>query len=154
MLKKMAFPKAYYMAVVLVMCKMVCDANAKRCTSERSVFGMMLQRHIFKRIMGASLGHVCFQECNADVRCQSFNYVYIRACLWVEQSHQRGQTRGFCSKLWQVLFSRTQEQRWVIWIVSCFRTMSDQKNWTLSELKRKSFFSLFFNFKDQSSSQI
>ena len=63
------------MAVVLVMCKMVCDANAKRCNSEQSKFGMMLQRHIFKRIMGVSLGHVCFQECNADVRCQSFNYV-------------------------------------------------------------------------------
>ena len=36
---------------------------------------MMLQRHIFKRITGATLGNVCLQECYRDVRCQSFNYV-------------------------------------------------------------------------------
>nr|XP_058958110.1 adhesion G protein-coupled receptor E5-like [Pocillopora verrucosa] len=45
---------------------------------EVSKFGMMLQRHIFKRITGAGLSDVCLQECYADVRCQSFNYVFTQ----------------------------------------------------------------------------
>jgi len=50
-----------------------CSANGQK--REASIFGMMLQRHIFKRITGATLGNVCLQECYRDVRCQSFNFV-------------------------------------------------------------------------------
>lgn len=45
---------------------------------EVSKFGMMLQRHIFKRITGAALSDVCLRECYADIRCQSFNYVFTQ----------------------------------------------------------------------------
>ena len=45
---------------------------------EVSKFGMMLQRHIFKRITGAGLSDVCLRGCYADVRCQSFNYVFTQ----------------------------------------------------------------------------
>ena len=38
----------------------------------------MLQRHIFKRITGAGLSDVCLRGCYADVRCQSFNYVFTQ----------------------------------------------------------------------------
>ena len=75
----MAFAKVFYMATVFVMGRLLCDANAQQCAAgggqEISKLGMMLRRHIFKRITGASLSHVCIRECHADVRCQSFNYV-------------------------------------------------------------------------------
>nr|XP_058960212.1 uromodulin-like [Pocillopora verrucosa] len=47
-------------------------------TREVSIFGKMLQKHIFKTITGAALGDVCLRECYRDVRCQSFNYVFTR----------------------------------------------------------------------------
>ena len=46
---------------------------AQQCNSEESIFGTMLQRHIFKIIKPSSSLH-CLQACNGDVRCQSFNY--------------------------------------------------------------------------------
>ena len=45
---------------------------------EVSIFGKMLQKHIFKTITGAALGDVCLRECYRDVRCQSFNYVFTQ----------------------------------------------------------------------------
>ncbi|PFX14163.1 hypothetical protein AWC38_SpisGene21703 [Stylophora pistillata] len=47
-------------------------------TREVSIFGMMLQEHIFKTITGAAFGDVCLLECYGDVRCQSFNYVFTQ----------------------------------------------------------------------------
>ena len=46
---------------------------AQQCNSEESIFGRMLQRHIFKIMKPSSSLH-CLQACNGDVRCQSFNY--------------------------------------------------------------------------------
>ena len=46
---------------------------AQQCNSEESIFGTMLQRHIFKIMKPSSSLH-CLQACNGDVRCQSFNY--------------------------------------------------------------------------------
>lgn len=64
--------------ILLVVCQMICEAATQHCDSNRgesSVLGMMLRRHIFKEIPGASLGHVCLLECYRDARCQSFNFV-------------------------------------------------------------------------------
>ena len=47
-------------------------------TREVSIFGKMLQKHIFKTITGAAFGDVCLRECYRDVRCQSFNYVFTQ----------------------------------------------------------------------------
>ena len=47
-------------------------------TGEVSIFGKMLQKHIFKTITGAAFGDVCLRECYRDVRCQSFNYVFTQ----------------------------------------------------------------------------
>ena len=49
-----------------------------RDTREVSIFGKMLQKHIFKTITGAAFGDVCLRECYRDVRCQSFNYVFTQ----------------------------------------------------------------------------
>ena len=53
-------------------------AQYHRDTREVSIFGKMLQKHIFKTITGAAFGDVCLRECYRDVRCQSFNYVFTQ----------------------------------------------------------------------------
>ena len=47
---------------------------AKQCSREVSVYGMMLQRHIFK-IVETFNTLECLTACNDLKRCQSFNYV-------------------------------------------------------------------------------
>ena len=59
----------------LVLSLMICQGTAFQCGSEQSILGMMLRQHAFKTIKGVSLGIKCLEECNDDVRCQSFNYV-------------------------------------------------------------------------------
>ena len=53
-------------------------AQYHRDTREVSIFGKMLQKHIFKTITGAAFGDVCLRECYRDVTCQSFNYVFTQ----------------------------------------------------------------------------
>ena len=70
----------YSIPVLLALCHVFHEVTAQQCSAneqkrEASIFGMMLQRHIFKRITGATLGNVCLQECYRDIRCQSFNFV-------------------------------------------------------------------------------
>ena len=62
-----------------------------RDTREVSIFGKMLQKHIFKTITGAAFGDVCLRECYRDVRCQSFNYVFTQnKCNWVTAQRKPG----------------------------------------------------------------
>ncbi len=76
---KMAFAKmALCMAGVLVMFRMFCYVATEQYSKkgrEDSQLGMMLERHIFKRITGPVMNYICLLECEADIRCQSFNYV-------------------------------------------------------------------------------
>ncbi len=76
---EMAFAKmALCMAGVLIMFRVFCFVNTQQCSnkgSESSQLGMMLQRHIFKRVTGPVMNYICLQMCEGDVRCQSFNYV-------------------------------------------------------------------------------
>ena len=73
----MAFvKKVFYLAAVLGMSQVFCKVEAQQCSKqskEASQFGMMLQRHIFKRMEEPSF--VCLKECRLDLRCQSFNYI-------------------------------------------------------------------------------
>ncbi|XP_078345652.1 uncharacterized protein LOC144631135 [Oculina patagonica] len=75
----MAFAKvALCMAGVLVMFRMFCYVATEQYSKkgrEDSQLGMMLERHIFKRITGPVMNYICLLECEADIRCQSFNYV-------------------------------------------------------------------------------
>ena len=72
--------RLYCIPVVLALFHVLCEATAQECSPneqkrEASILGVMLQRHIFKNITGATLGDVCLRECYRDVRCQSFNFV-------------------------------------------------------------------------------
>ena len=72
------FLKFVYIMAVFALCQhtFVESAVEEFCgKAEYSVLGMKLQRHIFKKIMGAPMGDVCLHECNLEIKCQSFNYV-------------------------------------------------------------------------------
>ena len=74
--------KVLYAAGLLIESLFLCCTATQQLEAtgqpEVSKFGMMLQRHIFKRITGAGLSDVCLRGCYADVRCQSFNYVFTQ----------------------------------------------------------------------------
>ena len=68
----------FQIPVLLVFCQNLYGAVCQECTPEKletSILGMMLRRHIYKRITGVEHGHVCLLDCYQDVRCQCFNYV-------------------------------------------------------------------------------
>ena len=76
--KEMGLKGLYSIPVLLALCHVFYEVTAQQCNEQKggkSIPGMMLQRHIFKRITGATLGNVCLQECYRDLRCQSFNFV-------------------------------------------------------------------------------
>ncbi|CAH3162729.1 unnamed protein product [Pocillopora meandrina] len=76
----MGVQEFFYLPVLLFMLVLVHSAVTQyhRDTREVSIFGRMLQKHIFKTITGAAFGDVCFRECYRDVRCQSFNYAFTQ----------------------------------------------------------------------------
>ena len=76
----MSAKRLYSITVLLALCQVIHEVTGQQCSPseqkrEVSIFGMMLQGHIFKKITGATLGNICLQECYRDVRCQSFNFV-------------------------------------------------------------------------------
>ncbi|XP_066016641.1 uncharacterized protein [Pocillopora verrucosa] len=77
MAKKVLYAVGLLINTVLLCCTAAQQWEAT-CKPEVSKFGMMLQRHIFKRITGAGLSDVCLRGCYADVRCQSFNYIFTQ----------------------------------------------------------------------------
>ena len=60
-------------AVVMVSSQMI-SADFQRCGPESSLYGAMLRGHTFQK-MKTKDSLECLQACNADVRCQSLNYV-------------------------------------------------------------------------------
>ena len=76
---KMDHKHVFHLSTLFVLCQLLYGAvgRGQQCIPEKvetSILGMMLRRHIFKRITGV-LGDVCLRECFYDIRCQSFNYV-------------------------------------------------------------------------------
>ncbi|XP_022807662.1 uncharacterized protein LOC111344683 [Stylophora pistillata] len=76
----MVFKQLLYLSAFIVLWQMIYATVIQTCndTHEASIYGMMLQKHIFKIITGVALGDVCLWECYQDVRCQSFNYVFTQ----------------------------------------------------------------------------
>ena len=67
----------FRISVLLFLSQMLYRAETQQCPafgSELSIFGLMLQRHIYKTMM-ADLGLHCLLVCRTDDRCQSFNFV-------------------------------------------------------------------------------
>ena len=64
--------------VLLMLCQMFSGLIAQQCSRQVSVYGMMLQRHIFK-IVETSNTVECLKTCNDEKRCQSFNFVVSKS---------------------------------------------------------------------------
>ena len=63
--------------MIVALSQLLCGAETHQCPafgSEQSIYGWMLQRHIYKTMM-ADLGLECLLVCRKDDRCQSFNFV-------------------------------------------------------------------------------
>ena len=73
----MALQYVKILAAFLLCQQAFVESAVEECSGEAeySILGMMLGRHIFKKITGAPLGNICLRECYRDVRCQSFNFV-------------------------------------------------------------------------------
>lgn len=69
---------ALTLLLLIVVSSKFLDASSQdgKAKGEVSILGMMLQGHIFKKIIKAARGDVCLRECYQDIRCQSFNYVF------------------------------------------------------------------------------
>ena len=59
---------------VLMLCRLLVEADFKQCGSQYSIFGMMLRGHTFKRF-NASISFECNQACKSDFRCHTFHFV-------------------------------------------------------------------------------
>lgn len=68
----------FRLSVLLNLARMFHAVNPQQCHSragfEESIFGWMLQGHIYKT-MAVELPHACLIACRTDDRCQSFNFV-------------------------------------------------------------------------------
>ena len=76
----MNFEKFYRILIFLGLIEFFLQLSIGELNEEReaSILGMMLEKHIFKKITGAVFGDVCLRDCYRDVRCQSFNYIFTQ----------------------------------------------------------------------------
>ncbi|XP_068737230.1 uromodulin-like [Montipora capricornis] len=63
--------------VIFLVCGRVFCADAQQCKSVHSTYGMMLRGFVFQESNTANM-IICGQLCNANIRCQSINYVISR----------------------------------------------------------------------------
>ena len=104
------------MAVVLLMLsilsQMFFEAATQHCSDkgEASTFGMMLRRHIFKKITGATLGDVCLWECYRDVRWQSINYVFTQDLCELSNRTQEARPEDFVPNFERYYFRRDKNR--------------------------------------------
>ena len=95
--------------VVFLLCQQsFVESAVEECSgdAEYSISGMMLRRHIFKKITGAPLGDVCLRECYRDLRCQSFNYVISRGTCELNNRTKQARPEDFVPNSDRYYFKR------------------------------------------------
>ncbi|XP_078353874.1 microfibril-associated glycoprotein 4-like [Oculina patagonica] len=108
----MAIKHSFYTPVLLILCQMMYEAAAtQRCSvTETSIYGMMLRRHIFKTIAGASRGDVCLLECYRDIRCQSYNYVISKRMCELNDRTKEARPEDFIPASHRYYFRRDKDR--------------------------------------------
>ena len=97
--------------ILLVLCPMLCGASAPQCSqAEYSIYGMMLRRHVIKKITGISLGGLCLLECYRDVRCQSYNYLISRATCELNNRTKEARPEDFVPDSGRYYFTRDRNR--------------------------------------------
>ena len=82
---------------------------AQQCTSEESILGMMLQRHIFT-VMKPSNSLQCLQTCNGDVRCQSFNYDFSNDICELNNHTKEDKPEDFIPNFTRYYFGKARKK--------------------------------------------
>ena len=110
--KIMASQCVYIIATFLLCQNAFVDSAVEECSGEAeySISGMMLQRHIYKKIAEAPLGNVCLQECYRDVRCQSFNYVISKETCELNNRTKEARPEDFVPDSDRYYFKRDKDR--------------------------------------------
>jgi len=112
-LEKMIYlQRIYIIAVFLLSQQSFVESAVEECSGEAeySISGMMLRRHIFKKITGASLGDACLRECYRDVRCQSFNHVISRGTCELSNRTKEARPKDFVPDSDRYYFKRDKNR--------------------------------------------
>ena len=109
--REMSAKRLYSIPVLLVLFHVLHEVTAQQCSPseqkrEASIRSMMLQRHIFKKITGATLGDVCLRECYRDVRCQSFNFVIYQDMCELNNRTKEARPEDFVPNFDRYYFKR------------------------------------------------
>ena len=111
--KKMTELQCINVIAVFLLCQQsFVEAAVEECSGEAeySISGMMLRRHIYKKITGAPLGNVCLQECYRDVRCQSFNYVISKETCELNNRTKDARPEDFVPNSDRYYFKRDKDR--------------------------------------------
>ena len=108
----MNFERFYRILIILGLIEFFLELCTGNCREEReaSIFGMMLQKHIFKTITGAAFGDVCLRECYRDIRCQSFNYVFTQNMCELSNRTKEARPEDFTSNAERYYFRRDKNR--------------------------------------------
>ena len=124
--------KVLYVVRLLIMSLLLCfTATQQREATgqlEVSKFGMMLQRHIFKRITGAGLSDVCLRGCYTDVRCQSFNYVFTQDICELSNRTKEARPEDYVPNPERFYFKRDYKRGLYIFCLLPFKDIFRAKN--------------------------
>ena len=72
--------QTFCFSLLVVLVEVLNNGIAQQCIVRSSIFGWMLQRHVYRTVM-AKRPHLCLYACREDNRCQSFNFVLsLRMC--------------------------------------------------------------------------
>ena len=107
--KGMLFIFRFPLLLQLLLLQRFSGLIAQRCTSEESILGMMLQRHIFK-IMKPSNSLQCLQTCNGDVRCQSFNYDFSNDICELNNHTKEDKPEDFIPNFTRYYFGKARKK--------------------------------------------
>ena len=64
----------YVAAAIYLSCHVICQGDPQQCKSEYSINGMMLKGHVSEEKKSVTILS-CVLQCDANIRCQSINYV-------------------------------------------------------------------------------
>ena len=132
MRRKEIVKKVLYLVRLLIMSLLLCCTATQQWEAtgqpEVSKFGMMLQRHIFKRIAGAGLSDVCLRECYTDVRCQSFNYVFTQDICELSNRTKEARPEDYVPNPERFYFKRDYKRGLYIFCLLPFKDIFRAKN--------------------------
>ena len=100
---------SYITAALLLTCHKLCQLDAQQCKIEYSIYGMMLKDHVFKEIMTADVLK-CVEWCNADVRCQSINYIISQYVCELNDRTREARPLDFISDVDRLYAKRLRER--------------------------------------------